>query len=244
MMLYDRDTFKAAPAKGCASRMTVGAIMVREMIVSRSEFCRTDLYNEWCKPQRMEAAIATNLLVEGPISTVIAAYRPYSGGDFDATETKLFAALIPHLQRAVQLQLRLAGLDGLPESSAEILNRLGQGVLLVDGSARVIFANRVAERILRAGRGLFLGRDGLRAEIPTETLRLRRIIADCVAPHRRAGGRLRLSREDGIPLTILAVRTGPASRGWMSPVRGRSSSLPIRKQPSICADDSCARISG
>src|SRR5947209_1051100 len=80
-----------------------------------------------------------------------------------SAKTDYTRALIPHLQRAVQLQLRLAGVDGPPTGSAEILNRLLQGVLLVDAGARVIFANRAAERMLRAGGGLFLGRDGLRA---------------------------------------------------------------------------------
>ena len=151
--------------KGVA-KLPVGAVMVREMIISRDEFCRTDFYNEWCRPQGVEAVIATNLLLEGPLSTVIAAYRPYAKGDFDATETRLLAEINPHLQRALQSQLRFAGLNGLPGSSVEILNRLSQGILLVDAEARVIFANRTAESILRTGRGLFLGCGGLRPESP------------------------------------------------------------------------------
>ena len=205
-------------------KLPVGTAMVRELIISRDEFCRTDYYNEWCKPQGVEAAIATNLLVEGPLSTVIAAYRPYANGDFDATETKLFAELIPHLQRAVLLQLHLSGLDGPPEGSAAILNRLLQGVVMVDAEARVIFANRAAEAILRAGRGLFLRRDGLGAEIPGETRRLRRIIAECVAQHpglAGAGGHLRLSREHRLPLTVL-VAPHRSRFGWIDVVRPRA----------------------
>lgn len=214
-----RDTIWKGGAK-----LPVGAVMVREMIICRDEFCRTDLYNEWCKPQRLEAAIATNLLVEGPISTVIAAYRPYAKGDFDTMETRLFAALIPHLQRAVQLQLRLADLDGLPEGSAEILDRLQQGVILVDGQARVIFANRAAEGILRAGRGLFVDRDGLQTKIPGETRRLRRMITDCGvqhAGHPSAGGRLRLSRENGMPPTVL-IAPHHLRSSWIDVVRPRA----------------------
>jgi len=198
------------------AKLPLGAVMVREMIISRDEFCRTDYYNEWCKPQGVEAAIATNLLVEGPLSTVIAAYRPYAKSDFDAMETRLFAALVPHLRRALQFQLRLAGLNGLLEGSTEILNRLLHGVILVDGEARLIFANRAGEDVLRAGRGLFLGRDGLRAEIPSETRRLRRIIADCAEPRPGqggAGGRLRLSREHGVPLTVLIAPHHAQSSG-------------------------------
>ncbi len=71
-----------------------------------------------------------NLFVEGPVSTVLTLARRYAEGDFGTTEIRLFTALIPHLRRAVQLQLRLAGLDGPSTGSAEILNRLMQGVLL------------------------------------------------------------------------------------------------------------------
>jgi hypothetical protein len=49
-------------------KLPVGTVIVRDMIISRDEFCRTDYYNEWCKPQGVEATIATNLLVEGPLS--------------------------------------------------------------------------------------------------------------------------------------------------------------------------------
>jgi DNA-binding CsgD family transcriptional regulator len=154
----------------------------------------------------------------------MAVSRPYAEGDFDATETTLFAELIPHLQRAVQLQLRLTGLNGVPEVSAEILNRLLQGVILLDGEGRVIFANRAAEDILRAGHGLILERDGLRAEIPGETRTLRRILADCAAPRPGLGGageRLRLSRAHGLPLTVLVV-PHRSRFGWIDVVRPRA----------------------
>jgi len=226
-------------------KLPVGTAFVRDMIIPRDEFCRTDYYNEWCKPQGVEATIATNLLVEGPLSTVIAVSRPYAEGDFDATETRLFAEIIPHLQRALQLQLRLAGLDSLPEGSAEIIDLLRDGVVLVDGEARVIFANRAAEGILRAGRGLFLGRDGLRAEILGETRRLRRVIADCALRHpglAGAGGRLRLTRENGLPLTVL-VMPNRASLGWIDVVRPRAllfitdpdAAVSVRKE-TLCED--------
>ena len=186
----------------------VGAVMMPETFMSREEYVRTDFFNEWRKPQGVEATVATNLLVERPMCTAFAVYRPYAKGDFDTTEIRLFATLIPHLQRAVQLQLRLASLGGQPDGSVEILNRLLRGVLLVDAKARVLFANRAAERILRARAGLFLEPDGVRAEIPDETLRLRRMIANCAEPRDvlgGAGGRLRLSRGARVPLTVLVV---------------------------------------
>jgi DNA-binding CsgD family transcriptional regulator len=202
----------------------VGAVFMPETFMSREEHCRTDIFNEWYKPQGAEALMRTNLLIEGPVSTVVTVGRRYSEGDFSARETRLFAALIPHLQRGVQLQLRLAGVEGPLAGSAEILNRLVQGVLLVDAGARVIFANAAAERMLRATGGVFVARDGLRAETLGETRQLRRIIANCAEPRHElggAGGRLRLSRADRAPLTVLVIpyRTRLA---WIDVARPRS----------------------
>jgi DNA-binding CsgD family transcriptional regulator len=202
----------------------LGAVYMPETFMPREEHCRSDIFNEWYRPQGVEAMMRTNLLVEGPISTVITVGRRYSEGDFGTTEIRLFAALIPHLQRAVQLQLRLAGVDGPPTGTAEMLNRLLQRVLLVDAGARVIFANRAAERMLRAGRGLFLGRDGLRAETPGETRLLRGTIADCAEPKDElggAGGRVRLSRENRAPLTVFVI-PHRARIAWINVTRPRA----------------------
>ena len=88
------------------------------MFVSREEYCSTEIFNEWFRPQHAEAMIGSKLLIEGPVSMFLALMRPFSTGDFEETEIRLFDALIPHLQRAVQLQLRLAVLEGPAEGSA------------------------------------------------------------------------------------------------------------------------------
>jgi DNA-binding CsgD family transcriptional regulator len=225
--------YKPALPQYCACRayfcrrganQPLGAVYMPETFMSREEHCRTEIFNKWYKPQGMEAIMRANLLIEGPVSTVVTVGRRYSEGDFGTGEIQLFAALIPHLQRAVQLQLRLAGLDRPPTSSAEMLNRLLQGVLLVDASARVIFANSAAEKTLRAGGGLFLGHDGLRAATPAETRLLRQTISNCAEPRDElggAGGRLRLSREHRAPLSVLVI-PHRARLSWIDLLRPRA----------------------
>ncbi|HEU0157532.1 MAG TPA: LuxR C-terminal-related transcriptional regulator [Stellaceae bacterium] len=204
-----------------AGNYPTGKVLNPEMFVSRQEYCNTDIFREWFEPQRAEAMIGAKLLTEGPASTFFGLVRPYSRGNFEEDEIELFAALVPHLQRAVQLQVRLAGVEAPPMGSAEILNRLLQGVLLVDARARIVFANRAAESLLRPGGGLSLGRDGLCAEIPEETRRLRQMIAECAAPGDElggAGGNLRLCRADRAPLTVL-VAPHRSRFGWIDILR-------------------------
>ena len=117
---------------------------------------------------------------------MVSVSRPYSEGEFDAAQIRLFAALIPHLQRALQLRLRLAALDGPPTNSVEMLDRLPHAVLLVNSRAGVIFANQAAATMLRAGDGLSLNRDGLKAETTEDTRLLRQTIADCAEAGNRA----------------------------------------------------------
>jgi DNA-binding CsgD family transcriptional regulator len=186
----------------------IGAVIIPEMRISHPDRCRADIFNGSSKPQRPERMMGATLLTEGFVSTVVSVSRPYSEGEFEAGQTQLFAALIPHLQRAVQLRIRLAALDGPPTSSAEMLNRLPHAVMLVDAGARVIFANQAAARMLGAGNGLSLDRDGLKAETTEDTRRLRRTIADCAEPSSELGGeggRFRLSRRDRGPLTMLVI---------------------------------------
>ena len=186
----------------------IGAVIVPEMRISRPDRCRDEMFSGSSKPQSPERMMGATLLTERSVSSVVSVSRPYSEGEFDAAQTRLFAALIPHLQRAVQLRIRLAALDGPPTSSAEMLNRLPHAVLLVDAGARVIFANQAAARMLGAGNGLSLDRDGLKAETSEDTCRLRQTIADCAEPASEldgAGGRLQLSRRDRGPLTMLVI---------------------------------------
>ncbi len=186
----------------------IGAVIVPEMRISDPDHCRAEIFSGSSKPQGPERMMGATLLTEGSVSTVVSVSRPYPEGEFDVAQIRLFAALIPHLQRAVQLRIRLAALDGPPTSSAEMLNRLPHAVLLVDARAGVIFANQVAARMLGAGNGLSLDRDGLKAETTEDTRRLRQTIADCAEPAGElggAGGRFQLSRRDRRPLTILVI---------------------------------------
>jgi hypothetical protein len=123
--------------------------------VSREQYLRSAFYNEWCRPQGIDATLAANVLLDGTVSAVAAVYRPWSrGGDFDRREQAIFSALTPHLQRAVRIHVRMSQPNRERANWLEILDRLRQAVLIVDADARVLFANGSAEALLAKGDGL------------------------------------------------------------------------------------------
>jgi DNA-binding CsgD family transcriptional regulator len=203
----------------------IATVMQPEMFVSREEYCSIEIFNEWFKPQQAEAMIDSKLLIDGPVSMFLALMRPYSDGDFEKAEARLFDVLIPHLQKRSAVAAALGGSGGTgrglghdPEPAT------CRGVLLVDAQSRVLFANPAAEMLFRARSGLFSGPDGLRAESPGDTRRLRKTIADCAdwsGEIGGAGGRLRLSREDQTPLIVLVIPQR-SQLGWIDVVRPRA----------------------
>jgi DNA-binding CsgD family transcriptional regulator/PAS domain-containing protein len=186
----------------------IGTVLIPEMSNPQRDRPVSDIRNGSAPRRGAERIMAATLLTGGPVSTFVSVSRPYSGGAFGATQMRLFATLIPHLQRAVQLRRRLAALEGPPTGSAEMLDRLPHAVLLVDAGAGVIFANQAAAKVLGTGDGLSMGRAGLQAETAEATRWLRQTIAACAALSDEfggAGGRLRLPRRERGPLTMLVI---------------------------------------
>jgi PAS domain-containing protein len=220
-----------------SSVVPVGQVMRPEMFFAPGGWRRTDFFNEWYHPQRLDSLIGTNLLVEGPVSTVVSVLRKEP---FARAEIELFTLLIPHVQRAVQLQLRLAVLEDKQSGSAEVLNRLPQGVLLVDAAGKVRFANRAAEGMLADGAGLRVAGGVVQAARTDETCMLRKAIASSVdtAAHgaETAMGPVRLSRGDGRrPLRVLVIPLRPQAPWTRLNAMSRSAAP-------ICATSSASRV--
>jgi DNA-binding CsgD family transcriptional regulator len=97
---------------------------------------------------------------------------------FSIAEGRRINRLFPHLERAAKLHGSLATAGGLTEGLAAALERLPQAAILVDGSARIIWANYLAEELLRRADGLRL-RDGRveAANCGASSQRLLRLIA-------------------------------------------------------------------
>jgi DNA-binding CsgD family transcriptional regulator len=194
-----------------------GSIMRGYDYITRDELVRSDFYNEWCLPQEIDWVLGAKLLQDGSTTGVVSIYRPWRLGDFQGEQIEFWRTVAPHVQRALQLQLRLATAEATSTSSLEVLNRLRHGVLLVDAAARVIFANRAAEAIFAEGDGLRSDAIGLRAATPAVTATLRKLIAECTGGDdlKGSGGPIALPRVSGRrPFSSLVIPLR-ATTGWL-----------------------------
>src|ERR1700722_15575443 len=119
----------------------VGAVKTDTMVVPRREFARTEIFNDFLLPQDHGSMLGAVTHVDHMrhLSVVVQRRR-----EFEREEIALYRRLTPHLQRAVQLNVKLELLNLQCAASAEMLDQLDRGAFLVDAAARILFANREA----------------------------------------------------------------------------------------------------
>jgi DNA-binding CsgD family transcriptional regulator len=157
-----------------------GAVVIQSRLVPDRDFERSDFYNDFVRPAGGFHGMAFGH--ETPtLSSFFAVCRRRQAGDFEAKDAAVLETLSPHLAMALRVRQRLDVTDIGAAGAWATIDQLGTAFLIVDAEASVVFANEAAARLFRDGRGLRLGRDGLRSADAAASRTLRRMIAGCAS---------------------------------------------------------------
>jgi DNA-binding CsgD family transcriptional regulator/GAF domain-containing protein len=193
-----------------------GATLLTDELVPRDELQKTEFFHEVLDPLEIGHGIGSNLLHEEGKTALFALFRPAARGPFPDEARRLVEQLVPHIQRATQLHLRLRRTELHLAATERVMERLSIGVLLVDDGGRVSFTNPSARRILGDDDGLLLVKGEIRAVEPHETQLLARLVSQAIRAEAGQGGAMALTRPSGRqPLQLL-----------VAPLSGRHEALP------------------
>ncbi|SMG49017.1 helix-turn-helix transcriptional regulator [Paraburkholderia susongensis] len=176
---YESHFAEVDPLLPVARRSPSGTILTDTMVMPRTTFERTEIYRNWGVPQDILGVTVANFFREGAIVGLVAARRPLDENRQRA-QLESLSALVPHLQCATRMSLRLSGLSIQQHTACEVLDNLGPAILIVDADCRVMFANRAAEEILASADGIGAGPRGLYACTSTSTSHLRGLVARAI----------------------------------------------------------------
>jgi DNA-binding CsgD family transcriptional regulator/PAS domain-containing protein len=176
-----------------------GTVQTDTMVIPRSELSRTEFFNDFLVPQKLGGLLNAVVLLEQGRQTIVTVQ-----GDrqFEANHVELYKLLT---QRAVQINIKLARAELNHSASVETLNRLEQGILFVDLNAKIVFANKAAEKLF-ADRDLRQTKGRLQANSSAETATLHAVIAKCTATRNelQQSGFVSARRQPGrSPLSLL-----------------------------------------
>jgi DNA-binding CsgD family transcriptional regulator/PAS domain-containing protein len=117
--------------------------------ISRADLIRTEYFNDFMVPAGADRPLMIDLGSDGLEVCTLNIHRTAQSEDFQGTDVELAHWLHPHLIRAFKLGETFAKLHSLGDSKAAALDRLGQGVVVVDANGRILHANAAAEKIFR-----------------------------------------------------------------------------------------------
>lgn len=140
-----------------AERQGHRGVVHGDRLMHRAKFRRTEYFQDYLRPLGIEAMLGATVLdglaSHSPPRTQLGLFRAPGAESFGEREERLFGDLLPHLQRALAIRWRMAECHETRLLQEAALDRMAQAVALLDERGRLLFANRRAEAIFRAGEG-------------------------------------------------------------------------------------------
>ncbi|MDE1178793.1 MAG: hypothetical protein PW789_19640 [Edaphobacter sp.] len=194
-------------SKRCDELYADGQARYSHRAVPDEEFERTEFCVDYFHPHDMHFSIGAKIPLGAEGSAYMACMRPKSQVAFDDRKGLLLEALVPHMQRAMRMHLRLAQLTAHEAGLKQSLDAFGHAVFGVDGRRRVVFMNRLAEEMLVAGDGLSLVEGRLQAVGVADDVALQRLLAGAVSSFAESlAAAVLVQRRSGVAaLTVTAM---------------------------------------
>ena len=144
-----------------------GAVVTGSMLFPDHCLKKTEYWTDWLRPQDIFYTAAAIVELRAERSTNVTVVRRERAGAYEAGELALIRSLMPHLQTAFALQRKLRRLEVLSQSSTQVLELLPFGVLLLDATSQLLYANERALAMTASTRLLQL-REGAPLYCPRE----------------------------------------------------------------------------
>ncbi len=136
-----------------------GNVVTGDELVPERELMAAPVYREFLLPHKIHHLLSGIVFSAGSIGslpTVCAFFRGAEEIGFASEHISKMSLLVPHISRALGVMQRLRDADLKIAASLAALDKVSVGVLLIGRAGTVVFANRVARRVLQMEDGLRL----------------------------------------------------------------------------------------
>lgn len=149
---------RTIPLRGRFGTDIFAGVQHCRMLITEDVLHASRIYKEALAPAGIEYTMAAQVIQEGRL-TGLGVMRGASGPTFTDRDCAELNRLVPHLQRVIAIQRRLAELDFAARHSLDALDKVPTGIVVVDAALGLRTVNAAAQRLLDRQDGL-LSRDG------------------------------------------------------------------------------------
>jgi DNA-binding CsgD family transcriptional regulator len=194
---YARYYFSINPLNPPLTRQPAGVVVSDEMLVPRREYYTSEFFNDYA--MRFDiAGSATAVLAkaDGHIAC-LGVVRRVGLDAYAKTELAFLERLLPHLQRAVDLNRKLAACRLERDQALAALNAMELAVLFIAADGSLLTTNTAGEKLFRAGGGITLRSRRLTAIDPKANTLLQAAIYAALNAEDERGGTVAVPRPAG-----------------------------------------------
>jgi hypothetical protein len=180
-----------------------GDILDRSRYFGDAAWERLPMYQEVYRPIGANASVGMVVLKSPDCFVPLGMLRPRGHGAFAAEDLTLIGRVLPHLKRMMQIIVRLGDVETRAAADAALWDRLPFGVVVLDATGLILWANAPADVLFLNGEGLVARGGFLLAGEASANAALQRLVGKAALTGTGrgfdAGG-------------VLAVRRGPGQR--------------------------------
>lgn len=133
-----------------------------EELLDYDDFERTEFCADWCSRVGIYHMIGCVYPLGEGVVGGSGIHHTRRQGAFTDEEKRIYGLLMSHVARALQMACRFGALRQSGSLTLEVIDALDVGVLLVGADRSLLFANRIARKLLRDARWLTLASGRLR----------------------------------------------------------------------------------
>ena len=198
--------FHMLPYREEILRLKAGEEFTRTRDFPDEVYLRSEIYNDHFGKIGLYEILHYCLFEDELVTGGVTFTRPTGVGPFDRNERAALNAILPHLQRAARLHLKIVRVNQRDRMVREAWNAVPQPMALISSRRRIVYMNKAAERLSGQRDGFWFGERGeLRCSVPAECQIIRQLIDGIFVSSNGApafGGQTVVSREMRRPLRV------------------------------------------
>jgi DNA-binding CsgD family transcriptional regulator len=175
--LYDRYYHKLNVLPKRAGSRRVGSCLTDRTILPKEEFIRTEFYNDYLKPFKVQGVLKVYLHVDEAYEGYLSFGSSSTRHDWEAEHVELLGSLAAHLVCAAQVNRKLESTRLINEGALDVLGRLSEAVAITDGNGRPVLLNQAAASLIAEADGIAVKNRRLQVGNRSETTLLQKMIA-------------------------------------------------------------------
>ena len=191
-------------------------VITDEDKLPKEELVRGEYYNDFLKRMEAHSILIFRLAIENSNTTVLNVVRPASREPFRGRDIENANRLLPHLVRAFRVSSHVSNMEKRSGSFETFADASASALFVVDGNGTLLHANRAAETMAAARRGLTIRHGVLRAVEAHDGPSFAALIgaAGTADREKRSSGAMSLGRpgrKGRITVTVTPARTSLAA---------------------------------